>query len=123
MVNKEDPPDSTTPKQAYYIYKDYVETIGSASFIRKLTIAETGLAELEAYEFDDSLNSKRVFVAWLNPVTTSGTASLRLPVGQALVRNPIANLEYSVLDGNDGKTDGYISVQVGANPIYVEVNR
>ncbi|MCB8926976.1 MAG: hypothetical protein H6652_15270 [Ardenticatenaceae bacterium] len=123
LVTKEDPPDSTTPKQAYYIYKDYVETIGSASFIRKLTIAETGLAELEAYEFDDSLNSKRVFVAWLNPVTTSGTASLRLPVGQALVRNPIANLEYSVLDGNDGKTDGYISVQVGANPIYVEVNR
>lgn len=123
LVTKDDPPGTTTFKQAYYIYKDYVETIGSANFVRKLAIAETGLLQLEAYEFDDSVNNKRVFVTWLNPVTASGTAPLRLPVSQALVRNPVASFQYNVSDGSDGIIDGYITVQVGANPLYVEVNK
>ncbi|MBK8902809.1 MAG: hypothetical protein IPM53_16595 [Anaerolineaceae bacterium] len=123
LVTKDGSPGSTTPKQAYYIFKDFTETVGSANFVRKLAITETGLPELEAYEFDDTVNNKRVYVAWLNPVTASGTVSLRLPVSQALVRNPIANLQFTVLDGGDGKNDGHITVQVGANPIYVEVNK
>lgn len=123
LVPKDDPSVPTTPKLAYYIFKDYTETLGSADFVRKLAVAETGLPELEAYEFDDTVNSKRVFVTWLNPVTVSGTQSLRLPVTQALVRDPVASLQYVVSDGGDGKNDGYITVQVGANPLYIEVNK
>lgn len=123
LVTKDDPPGTTTPKLAYHIFKDYVETVRTAYFVRKLSTAETGLVELEAYEFDDTVNEKRVFIAWLNPVTASGTTALQLPVAQALVRNPIAGFQYSVVDSGDGKIDGYITVQVGANPLYVEVDK
>jgi hypothetical protein len=117
--------NSTPPvaKQAYHIFQDFAETMDTARFVRKLTVAETGKLELEAYEFNDNVKNQRIFVTWLNPVTATGTESLRLPVSQAIVRNPIAGTQYSVSDGSDGKNDGYITVQVGARPIYVEVSK
>lgn len=120
LVTNSNPP---VPKLAYSIFQDVAETLGTAHFVRKLTIAETSILELEAYEFNDNIKNQRLFVAWLNPVTATGTQPLKLPVAQAIVRNPISGTQYTILDASDGKIDGYITVQVGARPIYVEVGK
>ncbi len=109
-------------KQAYYIFQDAAETFRTARFVRKFTTGETGKLELEAYEFEDVVQNQQFFVAWLNPVTATGTEPLRIPAAQVLVRNPIAGSQYSVTDGQDGIVDGYVTVQVGAQPVYVEVD-
>ncbi len=118
LVTNTDPPIA---KLAYSIYQDIVDILGTAHFVRKLTESETGFAELEAYEFNDNVKNRQLFIAWLNPAFGDATESLRLPVAQATVRDPIASTQFSVTDGSDGTNDGYITVTVGANPLIVEV--
>jgi hypothetical protein len=120
LVTNSNPP---VPKQAYGIFQNVADTMKTAHFVRKLTIAETGVLELEAYEFNDNVKNQRLFIAWLNPVTETGTKALRLPVSQAIVRNPILGTQYTISDSSDGYNDGYITIQVGARPIFVEVSK
>jgi len=124
LVTQNDPPNfPPSYKLSYTVYQDLADTLRTAHFVRKLTQNETGNLELEAYEFNDNVNNHRLFISWLNPVTESGTKSLRLPVAQAIVRDPISGTQTSVSDGSDGVNDGFITVTVGANPLLIEVDK
>jgi hypothetical protein len=68
------------------------------------------------------VNQRFVYVAWMNPVTTNASKSLKIAASQGTIRNAVnGNFIKNVTDAEDGLVDGRITVTVGASPIYVEV--
>lgn len=115
--------NGTTPlkKIAFHTFRLIVSELRTARFARTLTAAETGAAEMEVYQFQDNVNSRIVYVAWLNPIDTNVFKSLHLPAAQVTVRDSINGTSVVIGDGDDGSTDGKVTVQVSGRPIYVEV--
>ena len=112
-----------TRKMSFYIYQDVVTKLSTAHFVRSLTPSETGHPLLEAHEFNDKTFNRTLFVAWLNPVATTETALLRLTAPDAIVRDSLTGFALYIQDGDDGNMDDEITIEVGANPIYVEVDK
>ena len=110
-------------KLAYQVFQDVVAELQTAHFVRTLTTAETGNNLMEVHLFNDNVLNRSVYVAWLNRVDTTSSATLRLPVSGATIRNSITGAVSSVTDGSDGVNDGFITVTVGADPLYVEVSK
>lgn len=111
------------PKMSYYVYQNVVAELGTAHFVRSLSTNETGHSLMEAYLFNDNVLRRELYVAWLNPVTSSETALLHITAPAATVRDSLTGLATLVQDGDDGSVDGQITVNVGANPLYVEVDQ
>jgi hypothetical protein len=107
-------------KMSFSVYQDAVYKLSTAHFVRALSINEMGNSLMEAYEFRDNVDNQTLYVVWLNPVATTATVPLLLPVNQAIVRDSLTGFAIFIQDGHDGIVDGRITVQVGANPIYVE---
>jgi hypothetical protein len=62
---------------------------------------------------------QQLYVAWLNPATGTGTASLRLDAEQVTVRQ-MTGAPAPVLDQDDGANDGSVTISVG-DPVYIRV--
>ena len=106
-------------KPSFFAYRTAVSFLAQATFVRTLTTAETGNAELIAYKNSDQ-NGKDLYVAWLGPVTRSDSAPLRLPGAAATVFD-LYGTSRIVTDSDDGQADGAINVHVGAQPLYVRI--
>lgn len=78
---------------------------------------------MEVHQFNDNVHNRTLYVAWLNRVDTTATASLRLPVSSATVKNSITGNVIVRSDGNDGVMDGFTTFTVGANPLFIEVEK
>lgn len=106
-------------KPAFQAYRTVMDKLANATFEG---VTPTGVAAAEAYRFKDDRTNETIYVAWLNPVNTGGSFTLRVPGSQATVSN-IYGTSHVVRDADDGAADGQISVQVGAQPVYVEINQ
>lgn len=111
---------SAQPKLSFWAYQTAVAELTTAEFQYRLTPAQTGATDMEVYKFNDSFYNRRVYVAWLNPVDTTTIKSLTLPGTHAVVRDIIYGNTQTIVDDNG---DGHVTVQVGAQPIYVEFNQ
>ena len=111
------------PKMSYYVFQDVVAELGTAHFVHALSEAETGHPLMEAYLFHDNVLDRDLYVVWLNPVDTTEIAPVRLPVAMATVKDSLTGTSLIVQDSDDGIVDGRIRVDVGANPLYVEVGQ
>jgi len=101
------------PKLAYYAFKDAVVRIGRASFE---AMVDVGSPAVKAYRFR-SPASVPLYVLW----SDDGASHLvSIPLSRARIVNMYGVVQYSLSDADDGRTDGKISVWVGADPIYVE---
>jgi hypothetical protein len=109
------------PKAAYFAFQTAVEEIGTADFVRLLSDGETGSSTMEVYEFHDSSRGRKVYVAWLDPIHSVLQRSLRLPASTAVVRDIYNNSSSVVHDSADGAVDGFVTVTVGGQPVYIEV--
>jgi hypothetical protein len=114
-------------KPAFNTYKMAVELLGPARFDRILPERETRSADMQVYQFTDTARNVRIYVAWMdllrNPTFTvdlTQTAVLRLPGKTATVRTPSGDSS-TVRDGDDSDTDGIVRVQVGIQPLIIEV--
>lgn len=105
-------------KPAFAVYQNAAAHLGHARFVRRLTLAEMGVAAMEAYEFIDDQRHVRIIVAWLDPVQTEERATLSLPAQQAAVYN-MQGESATIYDTDDGNEDGQIEVQVTGQPLYV----
>jgi hypothetical protein len=103
-------------KPAFYAYQTMVAQLSTSRFVRRYTPADTGVPDLEVYQFDDRGFARTIYVAWLNPVYTTSVYTWRLPVAQVTVRN----IYGSATVVNAGP-DGFVSINVGAQPVYIEV--
>ena len=109
------------PKLSYTAFQTAVREIGSAEFYRILSNAETGSSSMEVYELRDNIRDRTVYVAWMDPIDTTVVRQLRLPAPVAIVRT-IYNSSQVVYDSQDGQVDGYVTVNVSGQPVYIEVD-
>ena len=107
-------------KAAFSAYYYLSQELHTATFDRALTQAETGNKDMEVYRFVDATNHRSITIAWLNPVKTTVTAKLKLSAASATVRD-VFNTTTPVTDGQDGATDGKVTVTVGGTPVYIEI--
>ena len=114
------PGANPVPKKSFTAYQVITEELGSAHYKRKLTDAETGHEEMEAYLFVDYQNQRDTYVAWLNPVMTTATGTLRLTAPQATVRDIYGAT--TINDSADGAHDGRVTIRIGGEPVYIEVS-
>ena len=107
------------PKPSYYAFQTISSELGTTHFERQLTLAETGASEMEAYEFIDRVHNRMVYVAWLDPVDSIEVRSLRLAAPQVTVRDIYGN-SHIANDGGDGILDGWVTIPISGQPVYVE---
>lgn len=118
LVSDDDP---VVYKASMTAYQTAVSKLSTAHFDRRLSAAETGGADMEAYKFIDYTHNRTLYVAWMNPVNSTATRTISFPGSIATVRNIYGTGETKT-DCGDGQCNGLISVLVGARPVYVEVN-
>ena len=106
-----------TRKPAFTAYQTAVALLGEVNIDRVLTATETGNAELLAYRLTDA-NGVPLYVAWFGPITRTDTAPLSMPGATATVRD-IYGATRQVTDQSDGVVDGMITLQIGAQPVYI----
>jgi hypothetical protein len=106
-------------KPAYEVFQIAAEELAQAQFVRTLPQSETGNANLEVHQMTDGANGQQMYVAWLNPATGSGTASLRLDAEEVTVRE-MTGAPDTIGDQDDGDNDGRVTIAVGA-PVYIRV--
>ena len=109
-----------SPKPSYVAYQTISDELGAAHFERILSPAETRASDMEAYRFSDKLHQKDIYVAWLDPMDTSNEQPLLLSSLTATVRDIYGNA-HDVADGDDGMLDGMVTIEVGGQPVYVEI--
>lgn len=119
VTNSEDP-NPLQPKPSFQAYQVAVDLLSTVHFQRRLPLSETGTEAMEAYEFRDNMNSRTIYVAWLDPVDNPAIVPLRLPATLVTVHDIYGEVHY-VWDELDGQLDGYVTVDVGGQPVYVEV--
>ena len=89
--------------------------LGTSQFQRRLTTAEVGSSDVEAYLFR---KSNPIYVVW---VDGAAVRQVKLPGRSARVSDPLDTTIANLLDANDGRTDGMITVTASSSPIYVEI--
>ncbi len=120
LVTNETPP---VEKLAFYAYRTLVSELSTAHFKQILSQTETGTADMEVYQFNDYTYNRDVYVAWMDPVDTAVTQPLKLSGTQATIRQFINGTTQIITDSNDGVVDGKVTVQITADPIYMEISK
>lgn len=119
-ISEINPPSKKTP--AFETLQRMMTELNTAVFERTLPLSETGHSDLEVHHFNDVVNNTEIYVAWLNPIDTTVTQSLRLSGSSATVLDSITGNMTTRTDSQDGVTDNKITIQVGSNPVYVEID-
>lgn len=123
LVTYAEPPLLPTEKPSFYAFQRATAKLGTAHYVRALTLAETGDSNVETYQFNDNVHGRTVYVAWLNPIETNNVQFLSLPAAQATVIDSINGATSTISDGDDGVADGKVTVQISNRPVYVEISK
>lgn len=109
------------PKPAYGVFKLMTEELGQVHYVRTLSAAQTGDADLEVHEFTDGATGQALYVAWRNPIDKPDlpALSLQLNAAQVLVKDMYGAASV-VNDADDGSANGRVTVAVG-RPVYIRV--
>jgi len=107
-------------KSSFDVYVNTANLLGKTHYVRTFGTDETGTSEMEVYQFQDNINNRTIYVAWLNPMMTEATQPLVLEAGRATLIDLLGS-STSVKDGDDEITDGKIQISVGGEPLYVVV--
>jgi hypothetical protein len=113
LVTNDSPP---VHKQAYTAYQTAVSLLSNTRSTHQLTNTETGSSNMEAYRMTS--NRGTVYTAWMNPYGTTEIKSLRIPANSASILDGLGNIVGTAVD-ND--SDGYVTVPVRSQPVYIQV--
>jgi hypothetical protein len=117
LITGQTPPQ---PKAALAVFATVATQLDGLRAERRLTAAETGASDMEAYHFVRSTTGETVIVAWLDPVESDVTAELTVAAEETTVRD-MWGQAVLVVDLADGMDDGSVTVPVSGRPIYIEV--
>jgi hypothetical protein len=119
-------------RPAYFALQTVISELRDATFIRTLKVQEIGNQNLEGYMFSTSSSSgsQRIDVIWYDcptlvvftpdlPVDCNTTATYRIHAAQVGVRQYMPGPMLIKHDADDGVTDGMVSLQINADPIYI----
>lgn len=111
-------------KLSFTVYNRTVDALSTAHYVKSFSASQTGNSLMEVHQFNDWVQNHNLYVAWLNRVDTSATAPLRIPASVATVKDSITGSVTTLGDGNsDGVLDGFVTIVVGANPLFIEVEK
>lgn len=115
--------EAATPavKPAYGVYQVAVAQLSPLRYIRTWSKSETGSGDLIVHEFRDDQASRDVYVAWSHPIDTQTSHPFRVQTRQATLYDMFGTATV-LKDGEDGRNDGYVTIQVGGRPVYVHVD-
>ena len=117
--NKNGLMDTSNPpvlKLAYYTYQRTAGKLAGATFDRILSDAETGNSDMLAYRFVDAAG-RALYVAWMAPIKTGGSATLTLRGSTAQVLD-IFGASTDVQAGGNSR----LEIPVTNRPIIIEVS-
>lgn len=117
LVTNANPPQK---KPAFFAYQQGIKMLSNVQPDRRLTSAETGAADMEAYRFLDFANNRVLYVAWLNPLNAGGQKLLTVDGAAGTVIDVFGGAT-PITDGSDGSVDGKLSVAISAMPVYIVV--
>jgi hypothetical protein len=111
------------PKPSYYAFKTTSLTLSGATYMRDLLEADTGSIRIEGYMFKSRFG-RRLDVVWTTDdtpldVEDDPIVTLNVNAGVLTVIDKVGN-EWQVQDGDDGKIDGRVTLQVGGSPLFLE---
>jgi hypothetical protein len=110
------------PKPSFRAMQTFASEIGSGQYIRQLRASDGLPPEVEGYRFSHASGDspfKEVSIVWTNP-GAQGPYTVTVPADLHVLRavdingNPVSTTT---------NTDGSVSVQVGIDPMYVEVEK
>ena len=105
--------DTWQPKPSYHAFKTGAEQLGRATFLHALSASELGGSPAEGYLFSEF--AQWIYVVWMNDRVTR---SVQIDGSSAQVVD-LYGVQSSVLDSDDGSTDGVVTIDVGADPAYI----
>ncbi|MCB0130455.1 MAG: hypothetical protein KDD78_06390 [Caldilineaceae bacterium] len=117
LITSEEPATNKLGFQAYRIMDEMLDGVTPVAAARS---GGTNGDDLQVYTFNKTAPARTLYVAWLNPVNTDQTTSLTVPGGAASITT-IYGATSTVVDDDDGRKDGRVTVSVGGQPIYIEV--
>lgn len=109
-------------KKSLTAFSAIVTMLEPAQFQRTLPAAETGNADLEVHQFINTTTGKTLYVAWVNPIDSDTQLALPLTGSQATLTDIYGTVTGTVADAADGLADGRVSVSVGAQPVYIQID-
>lgn len=109
-------------KKSHAAYTVLVSQLESSQFQRTLSAAETGDPLMEVHQFVNLVTGKTHYVAWMNPVDSTAQVPLKVSGAQATLTDIYGNNLGTVADADDGAADGAITVTVGGQPVYIQIN-
>ena len=104
------------PKPAYDAFRVAHRKLGTATFQQRMTVSAPGGSAVEAYQFSGAFGP--LYVVW---TSDSAAQPVLLPGQVARVSGMVDETLSKVLDGDDGKIDGLVTVTAGFDPIYVDI--
>ena len=128
--------EANEPKPAYWAYKTLTEEVAGFTYKRELTTTDTGSMDIEGHVFED-VGGKEKWVVYLPPhkegegITTrqmdfpfSRVRRVEHEKYEGVSGTPISGAVKEIADGDPddmGPTgDGKVTLQITADPIYVE---
>lgn len=115
LVTDDSPP---VLKQAYTAYHTAVNLLANTHATRQLTEAETGTTSMEAFQM--TTHNGTVYTAWMNPYGATEVKPLQIPATTATILDGLGNTIGTAVDSNG---DGYVTVTVSSQPIYVQITQ
>jgi hypothetical protein len=106
-----------SPKPAYHAYWTLARQLATASYVRLLTVPETGSAQIEAHEFVLPWGATRIIVAWTRDEQQHEmwlAADRLVLVDKFGARTPVD-------DRDDGMFDGRLWVTIPPSPVYLRI--
>lgn len=113
-------------KPSFNAFKTALARLGTAEFGRRLPTpppvfpSEDVVYSMDAYEFNYKYRNEKLIVAWMNPVNANVTWQLQIPVPYVNTYNIYNQFIGRVNDGDDGASDGFVTISVTSQPVFVE---
>jgi hypothetical protein len=104
------------PKPSYTTYATLTSKLTGATFQESLSASQLGTAGVEAYRF--AAKNGTLYVLWS---TDAASHSVTLGGAGARIVDMNGNDNGVIADAADGASDGQVNLQVGQNPVFVEI--
>lgn len=118
LVTVDDPPVRKPAFDAYVVMESKMDGMVSDGV---LSDDEAGNAKMQVYRFRHDEEDRKLYIAWLNPIDTGEQSSFQVKTENATTSDIYGNSTI-VNDSDDGKNDGSVTISVGAQPVYIDVN-
>lgn len=117
LVTNDDPPQQKLSFDAFRVATDALE---DAEIVKIWGADEKPRDDLFVYELRKQDSGKRFFITWLGDIYSTATTEIQIEA-EYVTRRDLFGIGVIVVDQADGNDDGFVTIRVGSQPIYIEL--